>query len=482
MGGQGHLQLEPEVKVTPVGRHWPRRPEARARGRGYHPAVGLREDPRRWAFFAALALVTSAATGASAGARAGGLDPGFGQGGKVLVPPPAGAGEWPGGQAVQPDGSVVVVGTAAPARNGYAFLLLRFLPDGRLDPSFGTGGRVWTDLVTLATPTQGAVLGDVALGSSSASAVVVQADGRIVVGGGTQSGATTAFAVLRYLPDGRPDPSFGTGGLALTDFDPATNDSVTALSLLPDGRILAAGAAGEAVGLARYGPDGQLDPTFGSAKDGTSRTAQGLLNALSLGADPGGKLLVAGQAGTSGGPFDFGTARYSADGVLDSTFGNGGVVATDLGSTGEWAAGVASGPSGTVVVAGASGSAFTLVRYLPDGRLDPAFGTAGVSKAGPDLGGAHDLAQLPDGRLILVGERLTGDFREVAVARYHPDGRLDTAFGTGGVVGTDVSAGHNDGAATALYPGGRLVVVGTTLDENNVNPSVFLLRYTAVDE
>ena len=121
------------------------------------------------------------------------------------------------------------------------------------------------------------------------------------------------------------------------------------------------------------------------------------------------------------------------------------------------------------------------MRYLPDGRLDPAFGTAGVSKAGPDLGGAHALAQLPDGRLILVGERSPAT-REVAVARYHPDGRLDTAFGTGGVVGTDVSAGHNDGAATALYPGGRLLVVGTTLDENNVNPSVFLLRYTAVEE
>jgi uncharacterized delta-60 repeat protein len=427
-------------------------------------------------------LLTPAASRASAGPDAGGLDAAFGQGGKVLVPPPAGAGEWPGAQAVQPDGAIVVAGTAAPARNGYVFLLLRFLPDGRPDPSFGTGGRVWTDLVTLATPLRGAVHGDVALGSSSASAVAVQPDGRIVVGGATQSGATTAFAVLRYLPDGRPDTSFGTGGLALTDFDPATNDGVTDLSLLPDGRILAAGAAGDAVGLARYRPDGELDPSFGPGKDGTARTTQGLLNALSLDADPSGRLLVAGQAGTSGGPFDFGTARYSADGVLDSTFGNRGVVATDVGSTGEWAAGVASGPGDTVVVAGASGSAFTLVRYLPDGRLDPAFGTAGVTRAGPDLGGAHDLAQLPDGRLILTGERLAGDFREVAVARYHPDGRLDSSFGAGGVVGTDVSAGHNDGADCALYPGGRLVVVGTTLDENNVNPSVFLLRYTAVDQ
>ena len=164
------------------------------------------------------------------------------------------------------------------------------------------------------------------------------------------------------------------------------------------------------------------------------------------------------------------------------TFGERGVVASDLGSTGEWAAGVVSGPAGTVVVGGASGSAFALVRYLPDGRLDPAFGTAGVSRAGPDLGGAHDMVQLGDGRLFLVGERLAGDFREVAVARYRPDGALDSGFGSAGIVGTDVGPGHNDGAAASLYPDGRLVVAGTTLDENNQNPSVFLLRYTAVDE
>src|SRR5205085_8925379 len=185
-------------------------------------------------------------------------------------------------------------------------LLLRFLPDGRLDPTFGTGGRVWTDLVTLATPLRGAVTGDAALGSSSAAAVVVQPDGKIVVGGSTQSGGTTAFAVMRYLSDGRPDPSFGSDGLALTDFDPATNDAVTALELLPDGRILAAGAAGDAAALARYRPDGRLDPSFGEAKTGTVRTGRGMLNALSLAADPAGRLLVAGQAGTSGGPFDFG--------------------------------------------------------------------------------------------------------------------------------------------------------------------------------
>jgi uncharacterized delta-60 repeat protein len=421
-------------------------------------------------------------SGAAAGPSAGALDPAFGKGGKVLVAPPADAGEWPGAQAVQPDGKIVIAGTAAPARNGYAILLLRFLPDGTLDPSFGTGGRVWSDLVTLATPLTGAVVGDAALGSSSASAVAIQPDGRIVVGGSTQSGASTAFAVMRYLSDGRPDESFGSGGLTVTDFDQSTNDGVGGLVLLPDGRILAAGAGGGAAALARYRPDGALDPTFGPARNGTVTTGnRGLLNALSFGAEPGGKLLVAGQAGTSGGPFDFGVARFSGDGVLDDSFGDRGIVATDVGSTGEWAAGVASGPGGTVIAAGASGSTFAVARYLGDGKLDKAFGAGGITKAGPDLGGAHALVQLADGRLLLVGERLVGETREVTVARYRPDGALDSTFGDGGAVGTDVSPVHDDGVAAELYPGNRLVVAGTALDQENAHPRVILVRYTAVD-
>lgn len=429
-------------------------------------------------------LVLPSPSGAAGADRAaaGGLDTGFGQAGKVLVLPPAGAGEWPGAQAVQPDGKIVVAGTAAPARYGYAILLLRFLADGKLDPSFGSGGRVWSDLVTLDSPLEGAVVGDAALGSSSATAVALQPDGKIVVGGSTQSGASTAFVVLRYLPDGRPDDTFGSGGMVVTDFDADTNDGIGALSLLEDGRIVVAGAAGDAVALARYRPDGQLDPTFGPEKNGTVATrARGLLNALSLGVEPGGKLLVAGQAGTPGGPFDFGVARYTADGLLDDRFGDRGVVATDLGSTGEWAAGVASGPGATVVVAGASGSTFAVTRYLADGKLDGAFGTGGITKAGPDLGGAHALVPLADGRLLLVGERLAGDTREVAVARYRLDGSVDASFGQGGAVGTDVSPFHDDGAAANLYPGGRLVVAGTALDAENTNPRVILVRYRAVD-
>jgi uncharacterized delta-60 repeat protein len=435
--------------------------------------------PSSLRLFLAVALALVGAP-APAGATGGDLDAAFGDAGRVVVTPPPDAGELAAAHAVLPDGSVVVAGTAAPARSGYAFLVLRVLPDGRLDPGFGSGGRVWTDLVTVGWPVlDGAVAGGVvSLGTSAAYAVAVQPDGRIVVAGTTSSGASTAYALIRYLPDGQLDDGFGSGGLVVTDFDATTDDVASALVLLPDGRIVAAGRSGDSFALARYRPDGQLDPSFGTA--GLVTTRQGLIAGLAARLDPARRIVLAGQGGTPGGPYDLAVARYLPDGKLDPTFGDRGVVRRDLGPSGEWASSLVLQPDGAVVLAGTSGSTFALLRYLADGRPDPAFGTAGVVTAGPAIGSARAVVSDPAGRLVVAGERLVVDSqRQVAVARYGPTGTLDPAFAPGGLIGTDVLPGRHDGswAATAL-PTGGLLVTGTSLDENNSYPVVFLLRYT----
>lgn len=416
---------------------------------------------------------------APVGAAGGELDSSFGEAGRVIVTPPPDAGEWGTAHAVLPDGGVVVAGTAAPARSGYAFLVLRLLPDGRLDPSFGSGGRVWTDLVTVGWPgLEGAVAGDaVSLGTSAAYAVGIQADGRILVAGTTASGASSAFALVRYLPDGRLDPDFGSGGLVVTDFDPALDDVASALVLLDDGRFVAAGRSGDRFALARYRPDGTLDPTFGA--DGTVTTGRWLVAGLAARLDPAGRIVLAGQGGEPGGPFDLAVVRYLPDGRLDPSFGDGGVVRTDLGSSGEWASSLLLQRDGGVMVAGSSGSSFALVRYRADGRPDPDFGAGGVVTAGPHIGSGRALVADGAGRLVVAGERLVVEAqREVALARYHPDGTLDAGFGSGGLVGTDVLPGRHDGAwaATGL-PAGGVVVTGTSFDEDNNFPVVFVVRY-----
>ena len=96
-----------------------------------------------------------------------------------------------------------------------------------------------------------------------AEAVAVQPDGKIVVAGlaATVAGQITDFALVRYNPDGTLDQSFGNHGIVTTDI--GGDDVAVALAIQADGKIVAAGTAGEHIALARYMPDGSLDPTFG---------------------------------------------------------------------------------------------------------------------------------------------------------------------------------------------------------------------------
>ncbi|MFD9353440.1 delta-60 repeat domain-containing protein [Streptomyces sp. NPDC060031] len=157
--------------------------------------------------------------------------------------------------ALQPDGKIVAVGYAVTATGGEDFALARYLPDGRLDPSFGTGGRVFTALAPGA-------------GDDEAQAVQVLGNGRIVVAGFAGTGADSSgrdLALARYLPDGRLDPSFGSGGLVVRDVA-GGRDQFKAMTLDRRGRIVAvgsadlgAGAGGTSFAVARYRADGRPD-------------------------------------------------------------------------------------------------------------------------------------------------------------------------------------------------------------------------------
>jgi uncharacterized delta-60 repeat protein len=147
---------------------------------------------------------------------------------------------------LQPDGKLVAAGT-----NNIGFALARYLPDGRLDPTFGVGGKVTTDFA----------FG----GSDQASALILQPDGKLVAAGSAiVVDEIFRFALARYRPDGSLDPTFGTGGRVVTEFGDRANRA-TALVLQPDGKLVAAGATDDGdFALARYRPDGSLDATFGT--------------------------------------------------------------------------------------------------------------------------------------------------------------------------------------------------------------------------
>jgi uncharacterized delta-60 repeat protein len=224
----------------------------------------------------------------------GAFDPTFGTDGEVTVSTKGcSVGCAINGLALQPDGRIVAAGATWKPESGYAFLLLRFAPDGSLDQSFGTGGIVITPVG----------------GSAAARAVVVQPNGKIVADGWADSG----FALVRYNADGSLDGGFGRGGMVVE----SGGDSLQALVLQPDGKLVAAGSSYYygPFALARFNDDGSLDSTFGN--NGSVYSQFRWLNcygaageATSVAIDADHNLVVAGALDSPGGLLSFAVARY----------------------------------------------------------------------------------------------------------------------------------------------------------------------------
>ncbi len=255
---------------------------------------------------------------ASLAAVDGDLDSTFGSGGKVVT---GFFGRSNGANAIalQADGKMVVAGSALSALGPPDFALARYNGDGSLDSAFGSGGRVTTDFGGR---------------SDNASAVAIQPDGKILAGGGADlAGTQFDFALVRYNVDGSLDSTFGSGGKVTTDFNGGL-DAAAALALQTDGKIILAGFATTGdphMAMARYNSNGTLDSNFGSAGKVVTNIngTRDFANAVAIQSD--GKIIAGGSTLTPLGSFVmFGLARYNPDGSLDPAFGSGGRVTTQV--------------------------------------------------------------------------------------------------------------------------------------------------------
>jgi len=391
-------------------------------------------------------LAAQVALSPSANAAPGDLDSTFGIGGKVTTD--FGGFEVGNGIALQADSKLVTVGTSFIGGQSF-FALSRYNPDGTLDSSFGSGGKVTTDFGS---------------GLSRSEDVAIQLDGKIVAAGLVFTGEFTSnFAIARYNPDGSLDTSFGSGGEVRTDFN-SGRSFANAVAVQPDGKILAAGATfvggvGNEWALARYNGDGSLDASFGTGGLVITDIAPEIID---LALQPDGKIVAGGR-----GSGNFALARYNPDGSLDTSFGTGGKVATDWGRD-DAIFSVALQPDGKIVAAGDSLSStadFVLARYSLDGSLDSSFGTGG--KVITDFGGvggrANAVVLQPDGKIVAAGISVyAANPATFALARYNVDGSLDSSFGIGGKVTTSFGGAFGDVAnALVLQPDGKIVAAGT---------------------
>ena len=384
----------------------------------------------RRAFLAGVVGVFGLAVLTAALAAPGQLDGRFATGGKVRTD--VGGIDWAAGVAIAPGGDVVVAGGS-----GSDAAVARYDAAGRLDPTFGGGGTVVTDLG----------------GDDAADALVVQRDGKVVVAG--HRGPDLALA--RYSLDGRLDRSFGRDGIVVTDL--GATERALRLLLRPDGRLVVGGSRPDGLVLARYLRDGRLDARFGRNGTVVTRTPGIDWRSAALGRD--GTIVAVGARITTGPAqaMALAVARYRPDGRLDRTLAGDGLRV--MSPRRHWAGAlhVAVRPDGRIVL-GTHGHAgavagFALVRLARDGSLDRTFGNGGISVSGVGYG-VHALALDRRGRIVTAGR--TTSLLDFVVARFLPNGRRDRSF-TATV--TDFG-GVDTPFWLALQPDGKVVVAGAS--------------------
>jgi uncharacterized delta-60 repeat protein len=391
-------------------------------------------------------------------ASGGDLDYSFGNSGRVTTDFPDGEGDALA-VAIYPGGKILAAGSVE-GQKRIKFALVRYNGDGSLDPTFGSGGWVTTDL---GQPV------------NQATSMAIQSDGKIVVAGYTALSTgvflTADFALVRYNTDGTLDPTFGSGGIVHTDFH-GGEDHAWAVAIQSDGHIVAAGTVEVATtrayfALARYNTDGSLDSSFGSG--GTLTTDfSGFSIIRSIAIQPDDRIVVGGYADTT--TTDFALARYNSDGRLDTSFGGDGKVTTDF--LGDWddIFSILIQPDGKIVAAGRAYDQqqywhTAVARYNSDGTLDANFASSG--KTTIDFSGsdsyAHSLVMQPDGRLVIVGgtwNRGSQPANDIVLARFNSDGNLDSTFGSDGKVVTDFFGGTDLARSAAIGPDGRIIISG----------------------
>lgn len=342
-------------------------------------------------------------------------------------------------------------------------------PPTGLDPGFGTFGKVVSDLM------------------GSALAIARQSSGHIV--------ATSGTRIVRFLPDGRPDTGFGGGKGYVDNLLPGPGGEAFDIAVGPDDRIVVAGRLLQPglsppyyqMAAARFLPEGAPDASFGTGGLATVRLAGLSENARRVLVQPDGRVVLVGQAAfTTIKPGtqvtvtnnDIAIARLNVDGTLDASFGASGAVTADALLL-DFALAALLQPDGRIFVAGSTvnsnadptDSLFT--RFDAAGGIEPGFGRNPAYSALSDE--IVDAALQADGKIVLLiaGRGLN---QEVMLARIHADGSLDTAFGVNGTVRGDFGPHDDAPRAVALQADGK-IVVAAQLSDTVGNPDFSLLRY-----
>jgi uncharacterized delta-60 repeat protein len=325
--------------------------------------------------------------------------------------------------------------------------------------------------------TGGEVTTDLFGDSDFAYSVVALSGGKVLVAGQATKPAGTDVALLQYNSSGALDSALGAGGKIISDLG-SDSDGAFAMAVQSDGKIVVAGPINGGIatsfdfGIARYNANGSMDSLFGNGGEIITDFAGDFDQAYGVVIQADGKIVVSGTA-TVGGQSRFGVARYTASGQLDASYGVGGKVTTGFASADAEPFAIALQANGKVVLAGYAfdfnrqESDIAMARYNTDGTLDAGFGTGG--KVVADLGSTDDMIRslaIQSDGRIVAAGLSGGNF---AVTRYTSSGMVDGGFGTSGVARIDFAGGADAAAAVVLDSQGRILVAGQAANATGGN-------------
>lgn len=389
--------------------------------------------------------------------------------------------------AYEQDGTFLVVGWADNGSNKTDFAFARYTASAALDTGFTPPPPSPDNSLA-----PGTGITEVGASSSEAHAVLAQPDGNVLLVGQAVDGSSGHwdFVAARYDADGNLDTNFNAGqpadlstGKIDTPIGPGDAQAYAA-ALQGDGMLIAAGTASNGsnndFALVRYTSSGIVDTSFGN--NGIVTTDLGahddVIEAVAV--QPDGKIVAAGYTCNSGTICDIAVARYTAGGQLDTGFNAGGaqpgVVTTDFSGGNDYAYALALQADGKIVVAGRTGQSFAVVRYNTDGGLDAGFDGGKIATPIGSAAAAYAVLIQPDGAVLLGGT----DGSNFALARYTTAGQPDPAFGTNGIVTSSAGTGSGTIKALALSPDGSVVAAGYANNARG-NLDFAVARYTAVD-
>lgn len=365
--------------------------------------------------------------------------------------------------AVQGDGKILVGGNM-----NNDFLLLRLNSDGSTDTSVSPAGYITTDFGG---------------GLDGATALSVQLDGKIVLGGSIQVSTglnNTDFGLTRFHPDGTTDMDFGITGIASVGFG-SSNDRGNAIAALENGRLLVAGSTAGDFLLTKVDATGLPDADFGNSGSAIVDFVglEDAANAIAIQAD--GKILVAGTCATTRAGIndhEFAVARFDPDGTLDTSFSEGGKLRTAF-AYGASASDIALQADGKIVVTGTAENGIRVVRYEADGSLDSEFGAGGKVALAEGIGTtAAAMALQNDGKMVITGSVAfdDDDGTDVVTYRLHPDGSQDASFGINGRQITDFSGTVDGPRALVIDPLGKIVIAGFAGGKHGESSAFALIR------